>query len=90
MSEGVSRAELVAKAKKMKKPRPKFVFGKHNGKSLDWVAEHDPQYIDWVFNNVSSSYWPVGLRSVHETLILEDSGDYDMEEAQELYEIFHD
>lgn len=90
MSGSVSRAELVARAKKMKKPRPKFVFGKYNGKSLDWVAEHDPQYIDWVFNNVSSQYWPVGLRSVHETLILEDSGDYDMDEAQELYEIFHD
>lgn len=90
MSGSVSRAELVARAKKMKKPRPKFVFGKYNGKSLDWVAEHDPQYIDWVFNNVSSNYWPVGLRIVHETLIHEDADDYVMEEAQELYEIFHD
>lgn len=78
MSGSVSRAELVARTKKMKKPKPKFVFGKYNGKTLDWVAEADPQYIDWVFHNVSSQYWPVGLKSIHETLELDDDDPMDM------------
>ena len=29
-----------------------FKFGKYNGKSYEWVKEHDEQYFDWCIGNV--------------------------------------
>lgn len=28
-----------------------LAFGKHRGKSVDWVAEHHPSYIIWLKEN---------------------------------------
>ena len=77
MNQSVSRAELLAKAKRIKKSKPKFCFGKYNGKTLDWVADNDPQYILWVSNNVSSQYWPVGLRDIAATVDPDDDPEID-------------
>lgn len=64
MNQSAFRAKLVAKAKKMKKPKPKFAFGKYNGKTLEYVAQVDPEYIVWVRDNVSRQYWPEGFLKV--------------------------
>lgn len=86
MNQSVSRAELVARAAKMKKTKPKFCFGKYNGKTLDWVASNDPQYILWVRDNVSSQYWPVGLRQIAEDIeVAADDEPFD-----EIPETFHE
>lgn len=68
MNQSVVRADIVARAKKMKVPKPKFHFGKYNRKTLQWVAEHDPQYIVWVGRNVCKSYWPLGLQQIYDDL----------------------
>lgn len=80
MNQSVTRAELVERTKKMKVPKPKFHFGKYNGKTLQWVAEHDPQYIVWVGQNVSASYWPLGLKQIYEDL----KPKYDLVEPDDL------
>lgn len=86
MNQSVSRAELLAKAGKMKKTKPKFCFGKYNGETLDLVATNDPQYILWVRDNVSSQYWPVGLKSIAEDIeVMADD-----EPFNELFETFHE
>ena len=65
MNQSATRAELLAKAANLKKPKPKFCFGKYNGKSLEHVASADPQYIVWVHDNVSRQYWPEGFMAAY-------------------------
>ena len=65
MNQSVSRAELLAKAAKMKKPKPKFAFGRYNGRTLECVVNNDPQYIVWVHDNVARSYWPEGFMEAY-------------------------
>ncbi len=67
MNQSVTRAEIVKRASKMKKPKPKFIFGKYNGKTLKWVEANDPQYLVWVGNNVAKTYWPQGLAEILQT-----------------------
>ena len=81
MNQSAFRAELVAKAKKMKKPKPKFAFGKYNGKTLEYVAGADPRYIVWVHDNVSRQYWPEGFLEVYREaqFVAEDADEDEMD-----------
>ena len=83
MNQSASRAELLAKAAKMKKPKAKFAFGKHNGRTLEWVADNDPQYIVWVHDNVARSYWPEGFLEVYREaqFAIEDDGEEDVRDS---------
>jgi hypothetical protein len=46
-----TRSELVTRASKMKKPDPKFDFGKYKGKTVSAVMEINPHYILWCWEN---------------------------------------
>ena len=65
MNQSAYRAQLLAKAAKMKKPKAKFHFGKYNGRTLEHVAATDPQYIVWVHDNVARTYWPEGFMEAY-------------------------
>lgn len=80
MNQSAFRAELVKRSKKMKPPKAKFRFGKHNGRTLDWVVENDPQYIVWVHDNVARSYWPAGFKEAYTTAFYRATDDVDEDE----------
>jgi hypothetical protein len=40
----------VSKAKSYKS-KDKLTFGKYKGSTIDWVAQSDPSYINWMYNN---------------------------------------
>lgn len=39
----------------------KFVFGKHNGKTIEWLIDNDIQYIDWALGE-GVIKWDFGRR----------------------------
>lgn len=83
MIQSVTRAQIVDRAKKIKPVKPKFIFGKYKGKTLAWVAENDPEYVNWVFNNVAKIYWPVGLAEVRSSIVYTSDQDADPDDLQE-------
>lgn len=70
MNQSAFRAEMVEKGKGTKRSKPKFRFGKYNGRTLEWVSKNDPQYVVWVHDNVARSYWPVGFLEVYKESML--------------------
>lgn len=74
MNQSAFRADIVARAAKMKMREPTFSFGKYSGKTLGWVAENYPSYIVWVYETVDRSRWPEGLKGVYR----------DVQEAEEI------
>ncbi len=88
MNQSATRAELLARAAKMKKPPAKFRLGKYNGRTLEWVAENAPGYMEWFHDNVSRSYWPEGfLEAYRETQFrMEEARQVQAEEERDWYD----
>ena len=49
-----------------------LTFGKHNGKTVEWVCEHDPKYILWIDDNtdfiVSNTVYSFSKSSIQDSM----------------------
>ncbi len=76
---------IVKRAARMKKPLPRFDFGKHNGRPVGDVFRDDPGYIVWCWENVKRSRLPFieelyeRAREIIEFADSQDDGDHDLD-----------
>jgi hypothetical protein len=54
-------------------PQDTFLFGKHEGESIDKVAGDDPGYLRWIVNNVES-IMEEDREAISQTLTCADRG----------------
>lgn len=97
MSQSALRAELVARAKRMKPVKPKLIFGKYKGKTLAYVLRTDPEYILWMHHTVAKCYRPVGFEEAYKAVVAKglryidhmDEQDLDMDDPTTFYQETH-